>query len=38
LPNGAKFVLVTLATDHANDREIIPSVAKVVIEGIKSVK
>jgi beta-lactamase class A len=32
LPNGAKFVLVTFTVDHANEREIIPAVAKVVIE------
>ena len=38
LPNGAKFVLVTFTTDHANEREIIPTVAKVVIDGMKSVK
>jgi len=38
LPNGAKFVLVTFTTDHANEREIIPTVAKVVIDGIASVK
>ena len=38
LPDGAKFVLVTFTTDHANEREIIPSVAKVVIEGMKDVK
>lgn len=38
LPDGAKFVLVTFTTDHANEREIIPTVAKVVIEGIKDVK
>jgi len=38
LPNGAKFVLVTFTTDHANDREIIPAVARVVIDGIKDVK
>lgn len=37
LPNGAKFVLVTFTTDHANEREIIPAVAKVVIDGMKSV-
>ena len=37
-PNGAKFVLVTFTTDHANEREIIPTVARVVIEGIGSVK
>ena len=38
LPNGARFVLVTFTTDHANEREIIPTVARVVIEGIASVK
>jgi beta-lactamase class A len=38
LPNGAKFVLVTFTTDHANDREIIPTVAKVILDGIVSVK
>ena len=38
LPNGVKFVLVTFTTDHANDREIIPTVARVVIDGIASVK
>ena len=34
LPNGAKFVLVTFTTDHANEREIIPTVAKVVLDGV----
>jgi len=38
MPNGVKFVLVTFTTDHANDREIIPTVARVVIDGIASVK
>jgi beta-lactamase class A len=38
LPNGAKFVLVTFTTDHANEREIIPAVARIVIDGIKDVK
>jgi len=38
LPNGVKFVLVTFTTDHANDREIIPTVAQVVIDGLGSVK
>ena len=38
LPNGAKFVLVTFTTDHANEREIIPTVAKVVTDGIATVK
>ncbi len=31
LPNGARFVLVTFTTDHANDRDIIPAVARVVL-------
>src|SRR5437016_10225118 len=34
LPNGAKFVLVTLTDDHVNEREIIPSLARVVAEGM----
>ena len=38
LPNGAKFVLVTFTTDHANEREIIPTVARVVIDGLKDVR
>lgn len=38
LPNGAKFVLVTFTTDHANERDIIPTVAKIVIDGIGTVK
>src|SRR5438477_3883920 len=38
LPGGARFVLVTFTTDHANDREIIPTVARVVIEGITAVR
>jgi beta-lactamase class A len=38
LPDGAKFVLATFTTDHANEREIIPTVARVVIDGIKDVK
>lgn len=38
LPNGARFVLVTFTVDHANEREIIPTVARVVIDGIGSVK
>jgi beta-lactamase class A len=38
LPNGAKFVLVTFTSEHSVDREIIPAVAKLVIDGIKSVK
>lgn len=38
LPNGAKFVLVTFTTDHANERDIIPTVARVVIEGMPAVR
>jgi len=36
MPDGAKFVLVTFTTEHADEREIIPTVAKVVIDGMKS--
>ena len=36
LPNGARFVLVTFTTEHANDRAIIPTVAKVVIDRFAS--
>jgi len=38
LPNGAKFVLVTFTTDHANERDIIPTVARVVLDGLGSAK
>jgi len=38
LPNGGKFVLVTFTTEHANEREIIPTVAKVVLDGIGAIK
>ena len=38
LPNGAKFVLVTFTVDHANEREIIPTVARVVIDGMATIK
>src|SRR6185503_19428874 len=34
MPDGRKFVLVTFTTDHATEREIIPTVAKVVIDGL----
>ncbi len=37
-PDGAKFVLATFTTGHANEREIIPTVARVVIDGLKDVK
>lgn len=38
LPSGAKFVLVVFTEGHSNEREIIPTVARVVIEGIGSLK
>ena len=38
MPGGVKFVLATFTTEHANDREIIPTVARVVIDGLKDVK
>src|SRR4051812_35744581 len=38
LPNGSKFVLVTFTTDHANDRDIIPTVAGAVIDGMQKMK
>jgi beta-lactamase class A len=36
--DGAKFVLATFTTGHSNDREIIPTVARLVIDGLKEVK
>jgi beta-lactamase class A len=38
MPDGGKFVLATFTTDHSTDREIIPAVARVVIDGLKEVK
>lgn len=35
MPDGRKFVLATFTTEHSNDREIIPTVARAVIEGLK---
>ncbi|MBI5385864.1 MAG: serine hydrolase [Verrucomicrobia bacterium] len=35
LPNGVRFVLVIFTTNHANEREIIPTVARKVIEGLE---
>lgn len=34
-PDGGKFVLATFTSNHSNEREIIPTVARVVIEGLK---
>jgi beta-lactamase class A len=36
LPTGEKFVLVTFTTDHANERDIIPTVAREIIAGLRS--
>ena len=38
MPDGGKFVLATFTSGHSKDREIIPSVARVVIDGLKDVK
>ena len=38
MPDGSRFVLVTFTTDHANEHDIIPTVARVVIDGLKIVK
>jgi beta-lactamase class A len=38
LPTGEKFVLVIFTEDHANERDIIPTVAGLVIDGIRNVK
>jgi beta-lactamase class A len=38
MPDGGRFVLATFTTGHANEREIIPTVARVVIDGLKDVK
>jgi len=35
LPNGARFVLVTFTTDHANEHDIIPTVARIVLEKME---
>ncbi len=36
LPNGARFILVIFTTDQSKERDIIPTVARVVIEGLKT--
>ncbi len=38
LPTGEKFVLVTFTVDHANEREIIPTVTRQVVEGLRKSK
>lgn len=36
LPNGARFVLVTFTTDHANERGIIEGIARRIIDGLSA--
>jgi beta-lactamase class A len=36
LPNGARFVLVTFTTDHANERGIIASLTRRVVAGFEA--
>jgi beta-lactamase class A len=38
MPDGGKFVLATFTSNHSKDREIIPTIARVVIDGLKDVK
>jgi beta-lactamase class A len=35
LPTGEKFVLVTFTENHANERDILPEVARLVIDGMR---
>ena len=36
LPDGRKFVLATFTSNHSNERDIIPTVAREVMEGLKN--
>jgi beta-lactamase class A len=38
LPDGRKFILAVFTTEHANDRDIIPTVARAVMDGLKELK
>lgn len=38
LADGARFVLVTFTTDHSRERDIIPTVARVIIAGLGAIK
>lgn len=38
LPDGRKFVLATFTTDHSNQRDIIPTVARAVMEALPALK
>lgn len=35
LPGGARFILVTFTTDHAKERDVIPTVARVIFAGLQ---
>lgn len=35
LPEGAKFVLVIFTSGHSNEKDIIPRLAKVIVEGMR---
>jgi beta-lactamase class A len=37
MPDGGKFVLATFTSQHANEREIIPTVARIVVDGLKDI-
>jgi beta-lactamase class A len=37
-PDGLKLVLVTFTTNFSKEREIIPSIARVVLNGLKGIK
>jgi len=34
LPSEAKFVIIIFTTDHANEREIIATIVRKVVEGL----
>lgn len=34
MPEGKRFVLVTFTTDHSSEREIIPTVARIIVERL----
>lgn len=38
LPGGRRLVLVTFTTDHAKEREIIPTIARAVLKGMSGEK
>jgi len=38
LATGAKFVLVIFTIDHANEREIIPSLGRIIVGGMNADK